>query len=1337
MNNALLRHLTRWLYRLTASAIIAAALATLLVSLLLPLAQRHPEVISRWLTERAGLPVHVDRLNTGWTKRGPLLQLDGLHIGEGEDAVRIGQAEILIAHYAGLLPGRSFTELRLRGLRLTLERLDDGRWQVRGLPGAAANETDPLSALGKLGELQVISAQLGITAPALGIDTTIPDVDLRVRVEGTRARIAMHARMHPEAAPLRAALDLDRRSGNARAHAAIAQADLAIWSPLLRVDGLMLASGEGQIDAWAELQEFRLSALTSTADLDQLVLQRIAREPDDDSNHDTDQVAFGQVKARLFWRNESGQWRLDAPELRIGNPTQPQVLDGLMLAGGAHLALHAARIDAGPLLAIAALSPRLPPAVREWLNAAKPDAIAHDIALSGSAESGLRGRVRVENLHFASVGQTPGVAGLGGQITLDMHGAALLLTPQTPVQFNWPTGFGVPHHLKLAGTLAAWWPGGADGGVHLMTPALRVDADGYAADLRGGLWFHTDGRRPRIDMAAELDATQIPVAKRFWVRSNMSREAVDWLDMALVSGVLKQGRALVSGELSDWPFDSRDGEHVRGVFDAQGELDAAQVRFQPDWPLLGHFTGPIRFYNDGFSLRGKARIGEIILSEVRASLPHYSQSHLTVSSQASGDMHDWLALLRQSPLHASHGEVLDNLDASGPASASFRMALALGSGHAPVIEGQAELDGVTLTEKRWELTFSDVHGPVAYDHHGFASGELSAEHAGQRSSLSLRAGEGHVRAPGHAFEAALQAQISAADLLARAPQLDWLAPHLAGRSHWNLGLAIAANPDAQGLLSLDSDLVGTTLTLPAPLDKPADVALPTRIHTRLPWGEGEVEVALGERLTLNTHSRSGHTGVSIVLGPAPTPQPAPDNGLVIRGATPALDAAAWATLGIFDTAPTAEPAPAPQLELSIGQLRLPGAEFADVQIRTGLADGHTVLDIDAPALNGRIHWPATPEAPLRAGFTRLHWPALPAYTGPGPDSATPAPAAHTDPRQLPPLDLQIVELRLGELPLGHATLRTQPTAEGLTIDHFLIEGPQQRITARGGWTDTGTRLALDVDSQDLGQLFGGLGLGQQLKGGTGSLRLGGHWPGSPLAFAAARLTGQMNVDLRDGQLLELEPGAGRVLGLLSIAQLPRRLLLDFRDFFGKGFGFNDIAGEIHIASGIARTDGLRINGPAAKIRISGSTDLAARTHAQTIEVSPRTGNLLTAVGAVAGGPLGAAVGAAANAVLKTPLSEIGAKTYRVTGPWQEPEVELMGHTTAMIESSQNQSSDQTPSTEEPPAPDTMPEPALPETSPETSVPKSVCSPQPHRPATDTHNASTTGENAADGCLRLG
>jgi uncharacterized protein YhdP len=130
-----LRLARRSLWYVLAIGLVLMALAAGILSQLLPLAARHPDAIAAWLSERAGHRVAFDRIETQWTRRGPLLRLEGLRVGEGRQAVLIGDAEMLISQYAGLFPGRSFTELRLRELDLTLERARDGRWAVRGLPG--------------------------------------------------------------------------------------------------------------------------------------------------------------------------------------------------------------------------------------------------------------------------------------------------------------------------------------------------------------------------------------------------------------------------------------------------------------------------------------------------------------------------------------------------------------------------------------------------------------------------------------------------------------------------------------------------------------------------------------------------------------------------------------------------------------------------------------------------------------------------------------------------------------------------------------------------------------------------------------------------------------------------------------------------------------------------------------------------------------------------------------------------------------------------------------------------------------------------------------------------
>src|SRR5690606_36028761 len=177
-----LRLLRRGLWYVLAGALVLLALGNGIGSQLLPLAERHPDRIAAWLGARAQRPVAFDHVETEWTRRGPLLRLDNLRVGDDANPVRIGDAEILVAQYAGLLPGRSFTELRVRGLDLTLQRDAAGRWSVRGLPGQQPEQDgDPFATLERLGELQVSHARLRVLAPELRIDTRLPRIDLRMR----------------------------------------------------------------------------------------------------------------------------------------------------------------------------------------------------------------------------------------------------------------------------------------------------------------------------------------------------------------------------------------------------------------------------------------------------------------------------------------------------------------------------------------------------------------------------------------------------------------------------------------------------------------------------------------------------------------------------------------------------------------------------------------------------------------------------------------------------------------------------------------------------------------------------------------------------------------------------------------------------------------------------------------------------------------------------------------------------------------------------------------------------------------------------------------------------
>ncbi|WP_295972555.1 YhdP family protein [uncultured Xanthomonas sp.] len=1275
-----LRLARRFAFYAVAIGLVCVALAVGALSQALPFVERHPQQVAAWLSERAGRPIRFDRLETAWTRRGPLLRLDGLRIGAG-DGVRIGQAEVLVSMYAGLLPGRSFTELRLRGLALTLLRADDGNWSVQGLP-TSGQGGDPLDALEGLGELQVIDGRLRVHAPSLGLEAQVPKIDLRMRVNGERLQVGVHGWSDLQQAPLTAVLDLDRRSGDGQAYLAVRPAELAGWAGLLHAAGIELQGGVGDVQAWLDLQQRRVAGVTVDATLRAL---RLRGAPLADGRT-RPQLAFTTFRAKARWRQIDGGWRLDAPQLQFGQAGQPlQRLDGLTVAGGRRFALYGDRLDLAPLIAVAGLSDRLSPSLRSWLAVARPRVQLTQVAVSGVPGGPLYGQGRLADLAFAPASGAPGVSGLRGRFDGDAQAGELALEAGSPVRVDWPSGFGVVHQVQLAGRIVAFRDGD---GLRVATPGLRVQGSDYGADVRGGLRFQDDGSRPWIDLAADLQDAPVVAAKKFWVHSKMSKAATDWLDAALQGGRLRDGHALVSGDLDDWPFADHNGR-----FEATARLEDAKVRFQHDWPAVENVDASVAFIGNGFEVHGRGSMGGVPVEQLSAALPDYKEGQLSVLASTRAETGKLLAMLRQSPLHAHYGDTLDALSASGPADVTFDLLQPLradiGTHH---LRGTVDLLGAHIADKRWDLAFDDMRGSANYSDTGFAAQKLSVAYQGHQGELALRAGDG-VQDPQQAFEAALSASLDANELLDRVPEMAWLKPYVQGRSRWNIGVGLPKTPDGGAQpptrLQLRSDLVGTQLLMPAPMDKAPATPLATSVNVPLPVGSGRIEVAFGKLMALAARSQGGKTGVRVVMGSDHVADEPPASGLVVSGRTAALNAIDW--IGVVSRPdPNAaaanggeDPMPLRRIEILADHLLLLGGVFDNTRLRLLPQADSIDVHLDGPALAGDLSVPTKDGGVLGGRLARVHWRsatatlpvangtptavvATPAGSGVA-GSAGPVPAGpfadSLDPATIPALALDVDDLRFGAMTLGAASLRTRKLADGMQVDQLHLRSDKQKIDISGDWRGKGatarTQLNANVDSRDLGELMQNLDFGGQVRGGEGQLTLSAAWPGTPSGLQLATVQGQLDVAARNGQLLELNPGAGRVLGLLSVAQLPRRLMFDFRDFFSKGFAFNRIDGQIRFGDGLARSDNLVIDGPAAEIKVRGEADLRAQQFDQTIDVNPKSGNLLTVVGAVAGGPVGAAVGAAANAVLGKPLGNIGARTYRVTGPWKDPKVDVI------------------------------------------------------------------------------
>jgi uncharacterized protein YhdP len=141
----------------------------------------------------------------------------------------------------------------------------------------------------------------------------------------------------------------------------------------------------------------------------------------------------------------------------------------------------------------------------------------------------------------------------------------------------------------------------------------------------------------------------------------------------------------------------------------------------------------------------------------------------------------------------------------------------------------------------------------------------------------------------------------------------------------------------------------------------------------------------------------------------------------------------------------------------------------------------------------------------------------------------------------------------------------------------------------------------------------------------------------------------------DGQFLEIEPGIGKLISLMSLQALPRRIALDFRDVFSKGFRFDRIEAASQIERGRMQIRDFRMRGPAAEVQMSGEADLAQETQDLRVRVVPGLGDSAsTVIGIV--NPVAGVTAAIAQRVLKNPLGQIFAHDFSVTGPWSDPKV---------------------------------------------------------------------------------
>ena len=815
----------------------------------------------------------------------------------------------------------------------------------------------------------------------------------------------------------------------------------------------------------------------------------------------------------------------------------------------------------------------------------------------------------------------------------------------------------------LAGTLAA-----------IPTPeGIRVRFDGASVATAAGtiaaegrMLAPRDGSEPELNIALSLGATPIAEVRDLLAGGAIPEPVARWLESASPYGDLREGRLSFHGRLSQASFSGGAGR-----LEATGRLVVPLLSYATGWPEITDLSAVFRF--DGRRLGVRVESGRILTSTIREADVSIEDVNAEapaarLDGRVEGATANAVRFLAESPLRTRFGPMLDNVTIHGDSTIDLELAIPLGGNdRAIAVDGRVALDHNRFDVHGLRRGLTAVNGVIAFRDAAVESDDISAIWLDEPIRVAIGASPEAPYATRLAIDGRLTRRLLVA-FLREAGRIDASMPgdarllaRVRGDTAWNATLDIAPPQERiPAKLHLASDLIGLSLDLPAPFGKAVGTARRLSIDSSIaPGVERVTEVRLGDlagavlRLVRDADGFRFERG-TIRVGDSRAALPdAP--GLTLHGVVAGLDTDTWrAVLEDIEALGPSSPSTRRsgllrEMSIDAGSLTVLGKRFPETRMRaTRRTDGGWRLDLAGDWVEGVVHMPRDLSAePLTADFERFVF---------APDSVeTDDEESRADPRTLPALSVSARRFVLGDYDLGRVDLATTPTDTGLEIERLDVRADSFVGEATGSWSldgaDHRTEFASRWYEVDLGRTLGTLGFDRNaVAEGTTDISLRGSWMGTPADFALERLTGVMHFLSTDGRLTQFEPGVtGHVFGLLTITSLPRRLILDFGDLFKEGFGYDRIEGSFAIENGNAYTDDLFMESDTARFEVVGRTGLTSEDYDQLVTVIPKISSSLPLI----------PIWIAQKILDRNVFDKAFAYQYTITGPWDEPDVELV------------------------------------------------------------------------------
>ncbi len=805
--------------------------------------------------------------------------------------------------------------------------------------------------------------------------------------------------------------------------------------------------------------------------------------------------------------------------------------------------------------------------------------------------------------------------------------------------------------------------------VYIKDSKILIENESFSAinrdaQIQGRMNIQSEqGEDPFIYIRAKAENAKVKSMPKYLPVEIMPETVVNWLDKSFISGDIKHAEILYHGRFETPSIFVKKNS---GVVFARVNVKNAETDYLADWPIARQANGWLEFNNTAIDAGFKnIKFSSTNIDQLNLSIPNLLSANLFIKANSRNRTKNLLSALSSLPIL----NVFDDVEAKavklgGHVNSELNINIPLSENikKTTKITAIADLKDVEIDIPEWMINLKKLNGIIDIEDEKIHTDKITGLFYGDEIQLSAVPDKSRKRTNLH-----VSGSIESRNLLELAP--DYLKQPVLGHSPWGVSISVAHQPtDENALLEISaaSNLAGTQLDFPQPFYLSKSLQRPLSYKAKLfEKGDYQFDLSLGNNfhvaaaMTFSAGDVEDLHWLNIAIGQ--------DNdiknrhGISVKGNCLRLDMNEWFRFKkqyFSDEDENSDPflKQLNSFEMDIERLILGNQKALNSSVKLVNNGSNLEGSITSNLTKGSF------QLPYRMGVIDPFVADLEYLRLKKPQSTD---ETDIDINDMPNLYLKSNQLSFEKMDFSNLILSTRTESNKFVVEQLSFSRDAVNLLSSGSWqfepisNEHVSVFHIDINGSDFGQTVENLGLGESIRGSTVDFSGQIGWGGELYNINWPSLIGEVDLHLHDGYLRNVDPGAGRFVGLLSFNALPKRLFLNFGDVVREGMQFDDIKGRFKIKGEIMETEDASLDSVSARIKVAGKTNLRHQTYDQTMIIIPKIGETLPLIGTIAAGSTVGWGLLLLQQIFNKPIEKSVEIEYKVTGSWDNPEVNLL------------------------------------------------------------------------------